>query len=63
MENKLQKAREIINRVDKQMADLFVERMHAAEMVADYKKEHGLDIDKKKIDGVIKKILRTETEK
>ena len=44
MENKLQKAREIINRVDKQMADLFVERMHAAEMVADYKKEHGLEI-------------------
>jgi chorismate mutase len=44
MKDLLQQAREIINRVDKQMADLFVERMHAAEMVAEYKKIHGLEI-------------------
>lgn len=44
MKNLLQQAREIINKVDKQMADLFVERMHAAEMVAEFKKEHGLEI-------------------
>ena len=44
MKDLLQQAREIINRVDKQMADLFVERMHAAEMVAEYKKAHGLEI-------------------
>ena len=43
-ENKLQKAREIINRVDKEMANLFVERMQACQMVAEYKKEHGLEI-------------------
>lgn len=44
MENKLQKAREIINRVDREMAKLFVERMDAAKMVAEYKQEHGLEI-------------------
>ena len=44
MKNKLDKAREIINEVDKEMADLFVKRMRAAEMVAEYKKERGLAI-------------------
>ena len=34
----LQEAREIINRVDSQMAELFVQRMRAAEMVAEYKR-------------------------
>ena len=38
------KAREIINKVDKQMADLFVERMGAAKLVAEYKSEHGMQI-------------------
>lgn len=42
--NSLEKAREIINRVDSQMAELFCERMQAAEMIAEYKKEHGLKI-------------------
>ena len=40
----LQEAREIINRVDSQMAELFVQRMRAAEMVAEYKKAHGMPI-------------------
>ena len=39
MANSLDKARKIINEVDGKMAELFVERMKAAEMVAEYKKE------------------------
>ena len=41
----LERAREIINSVDKQMAELFEKRMDAAKIVAGYKKEHGLPID------------------
>lgn len=41
----LEKARQIINEVDKQMANLFEQRMDAARTVAEYKKEHGLKID------------------
>ena len=40
----LQEARKIINEVDSQMAQLFVRRMEAAQMVAAYKKEHGMPI-------------------
>ncbi len=42
--NQLQEARKIINEVDTQMAQLFVRRMQAAEMVAAYKQEHGMPI-------------------
>lgn len=42
--NKLEEAREIINEVDAQMAQLFEKRMGACKMVAEYKKEHGLSI-------------------
>ena len=42
--NKLEKAREIINEVDAQMAELFVRRMQAVEMVLEHKKELGLPI-------------------
>ncbi len=42
--NKLEEARKIINRIDSQMAELFVERMNAVEMVFDHKKEYGLPI-------------------
>ena len=42
--NLLEEAREIINRVDSEMAKLFCERMRASEMVAKYKTEHGLKI-------------------
>jgi len=56
MENSLEKARKIINDVDEKMAELFVERMRAAEMVAEYKKEHGLKIlDQRREDEVIKR--------
>ena len=40
----LQEARKIINEVDAQMAELFVRRMQAAEMVAEYKQAHGMPI-------------------
>ena len=44
METLLDQARKIINEVDEQMAELFIKRMKAAEMVAEYKKERGLQI-------------------
>ena len=54
MENKLDAARIIINEVDSQMAELFVNRMRAAVMVLDYKMEYGLPIlDSKREDAVI----------
>jgi chorismate mutase/prephenate dehydratase len=40
----LEKARQTINDVDKQMAELFVRRMQAARAVAEYKREHGLQV-------------------
>lgn len=56
MANKLEEARKIINEVDSQMAELFVKRMRAAEMVFEYKKEFGLPIlDQKREEEVIKK--------
>lgn len=56
MTNKLEEARKIINKVDAQMAELFVERMKAAEMVSEYKKEFGLPIlDKDRENVVIEK--------
>lgn len=42
--NKLEKARQIINETDKQMAELFCKRMEAARLVAEYKAEHGLPV-------------------
>ena len=54
MANKLEQAREIINEVDARMADLFVRRMRAAELVYEHKKEFGLPIlDQKREDAVI----------
>lgn len=56
MGNKLEEARNIINEVDVQMAELFIRRMRAAEMVFDYKKEFGLPIlDQKREEAVIEK--------
>lgn len=56
MANKLEQAREIINEVDAQMAELFVRRMRAAELVYEHKKEFGLPIlDQKREDAVIAK--------
>ena len=44
MSDKLEEARKIINEVDSQMAELFVRRMRAAEMVCEYKMELGLPV-------------------
>lgn len=43
--DQLQEARKIIDRVDREIAQLFVTRMKASEMVASHKKENGLPID------------------
>ena len=54
MSNKLEEARKIINQVDAQMAELFVKRMRAAELVYEHKKELGLPIlDPKREETVI----------
>ena len=56
MENKLEEARNIINNVDRQMAELFVKRMRAAELIFEHKKEYGLPIlDQKREDAVIER--------
>ena len=56
MSNKLEEARKIINEVDSQMAELFVKRMRAAEMVCEYKMEFGLPIlDQKREDALIER--------
>lgn len=56
MASKLEQAREIINEVDAQMAELFVRRMRAAELVYQHKKEFGLPIlDQKREDAVIER--------
>lgn len=53
--DKLQEARKIINEVDQQMAELFVRRMEAAQMVAEYKQAHGMPIlDAAREDEVIR---------
>ena len=56
MANKLEEARRIINEVDLQMAELFVKRMRAAELVFEHKMEYGLPIlDQKREDAVIER--------
>ncbi len=55
MANKLEEARRIINEVDSQMAELFIKRMRASELVFEHKKEYGLPIlDEKREEEVIK---------
>ena len=44
MKDCLQQAREVINEVDAQMAELFEKRMPAVQQVLAYKKEHTLPI-------------------
>ena len=56
MASKLEQAREIINGVDRQMAELFVKRMKAVAKVYAHKKEYGLPIlDQKREDAVIER--------
>ena len=55
MMDKLSVAREEINRIDREMAKLFCERMEAVKSVAEYKKERGLPIlDSTREEAVIK---------
>lgn len=52
----LNEARKIINAVDEKMAELFQQRMKAAKIIAEYKREHGLPIlDQKREDELIEK--------
>ena len=44
MKDCLRQAREVINEVDAQMAELFEKRMTAVQQVLAYKKEHNLPI-------------------
>lgn len=44
MKNKLTIAREKINEIDNEMRKLFIQRLEASELVAEYKQEHGLEI-------------------
>ena len=54
MADKLEKARNIINEVDEKMAELFIQRMRAAELVYEHKKEFGLPIfDQKREEELI----------
>lgn len=56
MPSKLETARQIINEVDARMAALFVQRMRAAELVYEHKKEFGLPIlDEKREAAVIER--------
>ena len=56
MASKLEKARQIINEVDAEMAALFVKRMRAAELVFEHKREMGLPIlDEKREAEVIER--------
>ncbi len=56
MSNKLEEARKIINEVDAKMAELFVKRMKAVELVFQHKQQFGLPIpDRKREDAVIER--------
>lgn len=44
MKNKLEEAREIINEVDNEMISLFIKRMAAISMVAEYKMENDIPV-------------------
>ena len=56
MKTKLEEAREIINEVDSEMINLFVKRMEAAKMVAEYKALNNLPIlDAKREDALKQK--------
>ena len=54
MASKLEEARKIINEVDRQMVELFIKRMRAAELVYEYKRDMGLPIlDQAREDAVV----------
>ena len=53
MGTQLEEARKIINEIDEQMAQLFVRRLKAAEMVFEYKKQFGLPVLDSKREAVV----------
>lgn len=62
--NKLEQARLIINEVDSKMIELFKERMNAARMVAEHKKENNLPVlDKAREEALINKNLELLNDK
>ena len=62
--NKLEQARTIINEVDSKMIELFKERMAAAKMVAEYKKENDLPVlDKAREEALINKNIKLLNDK
>lgn len=62
--NKLEQARLIINEVDSKMIELFKERMNAARMVAEHKKENNLPVlDKSREEALIKKNIELLNDK
>ena len=62
--NKLEQARLIINEVDSKMIELFKERMAAARMVAEHKKENNLPVlDKAREEALIKKNIELLNDK
>lgn len=54
MKNKLEEAREIINEVDQEMIYLFIKRMAAVSMVAEYKMENDIPVLDSMREDVIK---------
>ena len=55
-DNSLNRARKKINDIDGKMRELFIERMRAAEIIADYKKNRGLPIfDESRENDVIRR--------
>ena len=53
--DKLQQARILINDIDREIAHLFEKRLQAVEMVAEYKKEHAMEIfDTKREEALLK---------
>lgn len=54
----LEKYREVINDIDKEMAALFEKRMGCAKLIAEYKKEKGLPVKDEKREAVL--ILRNK---
>lgn len=54
MKTKLELAREIINDVDAKMIELFIKRMEAAKMVAEYKSDNNLPILDQKRENLLK---------
>ena len=61
MKTKLEEAREIINEVDNEMLYLFIKRMAAISMVAEYKMENDIPVlDSIREDEIKKKNLETK---